>query len=77
MWKFQPGELEGGTRRATDPVWSLKTFTLGRAMIKPNQPGMYWLAPADGDSDPPERSFVREELMAVPPDTELPPTKPG
>ena len=22
---YQPGELEGGTTRATDPVWSLKT----------------------------------------------------
>ena len=23
---FQPGELEGGTKRATDPIWSLKVY---------------------------------------------------
>ena len=49
-------------------------------MIKPNQPVMYWLAPAeggDGDGDPLKRSFIREELMIIPPGTELRPTKPG
>ena len=25
---YQPGELEGGRRRATDPVWSLKVYRL-------------------------------------------------
>ena len=69
---FQPGELEGGVRRAMDPFWSLKVFEVARAMMKPDQPVMYWLA------DPgPKRSFVREELMVVPPNTELPPVKPG
>ena len=23
---YQPGELEGGTKRATDPIWSLKVY---------------------------------------------------
>ena len=27
---YQPGELEGGRRRATDPVWSLEVYRLGR-----------------------------------------------
>ena len=68
---FQPGELEGGTLRATDPIWSLKVYEVARAMVKPNQPVMYWL------SDGPKRSFVREELMVVPPNTELSPPRPG
>ena len=27
---YQPGALEGGRRRATDPVWSLEVYRLGR-----------------------------------------------
>ena len=47
-------------------------FTQERTMIKPGKPVMYWLYhPA------PKGSFVREELMVVPPHTELPPTNPG
>ena len=38
---FQPGELEGGVQRATDPIWSLKTFRIDRAMTKHNQPFIY------------------------------------
>ena len=65
-------------RRATDPVWSLKTFTVERIMIKPDQPVLYWISrPEAGGHDEPKRSFVREELMVVPPDTALPPTNPG
>ena len=67
---FQPGELAGGVQRATDLIWSLKFFTLERAMIKPNQPVLYWI------HEGPKRSLVREELMVVLPDTELPPTNP-
>ena len=75
---FQPGELEGVTRRATDPVWSLKVFEVARVMVKPNQPVMYWLADRErGGYYGPKRSFVQEELMAVPPNTELPPSNPG
>ena len=32
---YQPGELEGGRRRATDPVWSLQVYRLGRSVTKP------------------------------------------
>ena len=32
---YQPGELEGGCRRATDPVWSLEVYRLGRSVTKP------------------------------------------
>ena len=64
---YEPGELEGGTKRATDPIWSLKVYNIERSFTKPNQPVLYYL------SDGPKRGFVREELLVVPPDTELPP----
>ena len=66
---YQLGELEGGRRRATDPVWSLEVYRLGRSVTKPDEPVLYYL---QGD-DTPQRGFVREELLAVPSDTQLPP----
>ena len=64
---YQPGELEGGTKRATDPIWSLKVYQVVKNMTKPNEPVVYYL------SDGPKRGFVREELLVVPPNTQLPP----
>ena len=64
---YYPGELEGGGRRATDPIWSLKVYTIQKVVTKPDSPVVY--CPFDG----PERGFVREELLVVPPDTVLPP----
>ena len=64
---FAPGELEGGQRRATDPNWSLKVFSIDRAIVNEKEPVLYYL------KDGPKRGFVREELMIVPPGTELPP----
>ena len=64
---YQPGELEGGTKRATDPIWSLKVYQVVKNMTKPNEPVVYYL------SDGPKRGFVREELFVVPPNTQLPP----
>ena len=63
----QPGELEGGRRRATDPVWSLTVHRLGRSVTKPGEPVLYYL------QDGPQRGFVREELLHEPPDTQLTP----
>ena len=40
---YQPGELEGGRRRATDPVWSLRVYRLGRAVAKSGAPVVYYL----------------------------------
>ena len=51
---YQPGELEGGTKRATDPIWSLKVHTLEKAVFKPGEPVLYYLY------DGPKRGFVRE-----------------
>ena len=67
---YLPGELEGGTKRATDPVWSLKVFNIETMIQKTDTPVMYYLR------DGPKRSFVREELLVVPPDTKVFPPPP-
>jgi hypothetical protein len=64
---YQPGELEGGQRRATDPNWSLTMHDISRVSKYDNQPYLYYL------EDGPKRSFTREELMVVPEDSQLPP----
>ena len=63
---YQPGELEGGSRCATDTVWSLEVYQLGRSVTKPDEPVFYYL-----QGGPPS-GFVREELV-VQHDTQLPP----
>ena len=70
---YEPGELEGGRRRATDPVWSLDVYQLGRSVTKPGEPVLYYLQKRQGRG--PERGFVLEELLLVPPDTKLPPLR--
>ena len=64
---YQSGELEGGVKRATDPIWSLIVYSIERSFTKPNQPVLYYL------HDGPKRGFVCEELLVVPPNTQLPP----
>ena len=64
---YQPDELEGARQRATDPIWSLKVYEIEKIMIKPDASVIYYLF------DGPKRWFVREDLMVVPPDTQLPP----
>ena len=32
---YQPGELEGGGRRGTDPIWSLKVYNIEKVVTKP------------------------------------------
>ena len=66
---YQPGELEGGGRRATDPIWSLKVYNIEKVATKLKEPVMYYLF------DGPKRGFVREELLVVPSDTVMPPLK--
>ena len=65
---YYPGELEGGGRRTTDPIWSLKVYNADKVVTKLDAPVMYYL------HNGPKRGFVREELMVVPPGTMLPPT---
>ena len=66
---YQAGELEGGqTRRATDMVWSWDVHRLDRIVEDQGQRVLYYLT--DGA---PKRAFVREELMLIPENTEVPP----
>ena len=66
---YQPGELEGGDkRRATDPIWSLETYTIDSVVKTPGDPILYYLP-----EGAPKRGFVRQELMIVPFNTQLPP----
>ena len=53
--------------RATDGVWSKKTYRLKEIVEDSGNRVMYYL------SNGPERAFVSEELMLIPEDTELPP----
>jgi len=63
----QPGELEGGVKRATDPIWSLKVYSIERSFTKPDQPILYYLHNGS------KHGFAREELLVAPPNTTLPP----
>ena len=63
-----PGELEGGQKRATDPIWSLKVYNIQSSVVKEGEPVLYYL-----NAEKPKRGFVREELMIIPKDTEAPP----
>ena len=35
---YKPGKLEGGVKRATDLIWSLKVYSIEQSFTKPNQP---------------------------------------
>ena len=64
---LQPGEEHGDQRhRATGRVWSKKTYRLREIMEDHCNHVMYYL------SDRSERASVKEELMLIPEDTELP-----
>ena len=65
---LKPGEEHGdSSKRATDNNWSIDVFRLDRVIDGNENRAMYYLV------DGPERSFVREELLLIPEDTELPP----
>ena len=68
---YYPGELEGGGRQASDPIWSLKVYNIDKVVTKLDAPAVYYLF------DGPKRGFVGEELMVVPPGTVLPPVRVG
>ena len=65
---LQPGEEhDDQRRRATDRIWSKKTYRLRQIVENPSNCVMYYL------SDGPEKAFVSEKLILIPEDTELPP----
>ena len=65
---YQPGEQHGDQkRRATDLIWSKNTYRLDRIVQDPGNRVLHYL------QDGPDRAFVREELMHVSEDTQVPP----
>jgi len=66
---YEPGELEGGRKRATDPIWSVTTHKISSVVRSTGRPAIYRL-----DSTAPRRGFVREQLQIIPEDTQLPPS---
>ena len=65
---LQPGEEhDDQCKRVTDRIWSKKTYRLREIVEDSGNCVMYYL------KDDPERAFVKEELMLIPEDTELPP----
>ena len=51
---YAPGELEGGERRrATDPIWSLETYTIDSVVKTSGDPILYYLS-----EGAPRRGFV-------------------
>ena len=59
----QPEELEGGKKRATDPVWSVDIQKIDYHIVTQGMRVYYLKAPA------PKRGFVKEDLLIVPADT--------
>ena len=67
---YQPDEQHGDQkRRATDLLWSKNTYRLDRIVQEPGNRVLYYL------QDGPDRAFVREELMHVSKDTQVPPDR--
>ena len=65
---YQPSEQHGDQkRRATDFISSKNTYGLDRIVQEPGNRVLYYL------QDGPDRAFVREELMHVSEDTQVPP----
>ena len=61
---YQPGEQEGGQRRATDPIWSVSIHKISHHIVLQGIRVYYLMPPA------PQRGFVTEELLIVPADTQ-------
>ncbi len=71
---YEPGELEGGKRRATDPIWSVTTHKISTITRSENSKGISRRPPIYRlDSTAPQRGFTREQLQVIPDDTQLPP----
>ncbi|RHZ49278.1 hypothetical protein Glove_526g19 [Diversispora epigaea] len=68
---LKPGELESGRRRATNCNWSPQIYHIKELLIQKNQPILYWLIDDNGIGS--KRSFVMEEILEIPANSELPP----
>ena len=68
QYLLQPGEEHDDQRkRAIDRIWSNAIYRLSEVVLSPGNWVMYYLP------DGLERAFIKEELMFIPKDTELPP----
>ena len=64
----QPGEQHGDQKkRATDFIWSKYTYRLDQIVQEPSNRVLYYLQ--DGS----DKAFMREELMDISEDTQVPP----
>ena len=73
---LQPGkEHDDQRRRATDRIWSKKTYRLREVVEDAGNHVMYYPHEVEpqGILNGPDKAFVSEELMLIPEDTELPP----
>lgn len=62
---YKPGEEHNDTRyRATDAIWSVDVYSIDEIRSFENQPSLYTLQGIE------ERTFTKEQLQVVPPDTE-------
>ena len=67
IYLYQPGKQHGDQKgRATDLIWSKNTYRLDRIVQDPGNRVLYYL------HDGPDRAFVREELMHISEDTQVP-----
>ena len=65
---LKPGkEHNDKCNKATDRIWSKKTYRLSEITFSSGNRVMYYLA------DGPEGAFIKEELLFIPEDRELPP----
>ena len=65
---YQPGEQHGDQkRRATDLIWSKNIYRLDQIVQDPENRVLYYL------QDRPDTTFMREELMHVSEDPQVPP----
>ena len=53
---YAADEMEGGQRRTTGPIWSLKVCGIEKSIVNKGESVFYYL------KDGPKRGFVREEL---------------
>ena len=65
---YQPGKQRGDRKRwTTDLISSKNTYPLDRTIQEPGYRVLHYLQGG------PDRAFVREELMHIPEDTQVPP----
>ncbi|CAB4403254.1 unnamed protein product [Rhizophagus irregularis] len=68
------GGRNGESERATDPTYSPSIHKIRKIVVSKKEPVLYYLG-SDDNEFAPKRGFVREELMHLTRDPELPPQR--